>query len=73
MNASECCRTIGCNCAGTQSVEALNRFMNGGWISFVAFVVIVGVLGFIVLAYSIYKDKKNAKSTLSAPEENKHG
>lgn len=65
MNASECCRTVGCNCAGTNSIEMLNQFMNGGWFSFFSLVLAVGTLVFLVLLYSIYKDK------LKQREENK--
>lgn len=66
LNASECCRTIGCNCAGTQSVEAINKFLKGDWIwGFVELVVIIGVLGFAVLLYFIYKDKKFRKQELN--------
>jgi hypothetical protein len=28
MNATECCKTIGCNCAGTTSSEAMQSILN---------------------------------------------
>ena len=37
LNATECCKTIGCNCAGTQAVEGIGWLITHPLISTAAF------------------------------------
>ena len=48
LNASECCRTIGCNCAGTQLIENLAGLPLWEWM------LLLFGLG-LILSYIIYK------------------
>jgi hypothetical protein len=45
MNASKCCRTIGCNCAGTQFAENLASLK---WYHYLIVVIVIGIVLFFI-------------------------
>ena len=57
LNASECCRTIGCNCAGTQSMEFLTNFPRYEWLILLTLIV-ASTLLLIGYLYAKKKEKK---------------
>lgn len=54
LNVTECCRTIGCNCAGTQSIEFWNDLTNIPMLFFT----IGGVAVILIITYLIFLKTK---------------
>ena len=48
MNASECCQTMGCNCAVTQSSEMISKMLSH------PFLFGLGILGLGIIVFLIY-------------------
>lgn len=64
LTAEECCRTVGCNCAGTQMIEHMN-FMP--WWAWMILCLIPALLIEIYVVYLIknHKEDKNDKTNMA--------
>ena len=52
LNASECCKTIGCNCAGTRLAESMSNT------NFLINIVMIGaIIAITILIYEIISKK----------------
>lgn len=49
LNATECCRTIGCNCAGTQLIENMNWLTTNYWL-----LSLIGIVSLVFILAGIY-------------------
>jgi len=61
LNATECCRTIGCNCGGTKMVENMNYLTTHYWI--LGLVIIIAAIVLLLIGYIIskYQNEQRAR------------